>query len=250
MSQENSHIQIPKLILKNFHNEKNELYYYDFLEQKIKKGHAKTFYTGKGYYSECVETYLDKSVETHLGVLVDFLKKTNFQNGDKPPDDYEDVAYKYLYSLISRAPVLVEKVNENSVFFQFLSKTEQHSCVAHDTLEMAKGKGLLREYKVAFLINHTTEQFVLPVGGAVQYCEEALLCPISPWRGIVFNKKIKARKDQEILFFEISTVDEVININMEAIRQEQRRNKKYIVASEAEILKKLLYKLGLPVKRY
>lgn len=62
---------------------------------------------------------MDKKIEARLGVLVDFLKKTNFQNGDNPPADYEEVAYTYLYSLISRAPKFVEEMRHNLSFFKF-----------------------------------------------------------------------------------------------------------------------------------
>lgn len=43
---------MPRLVLKNFYNEENEFYYFDFLEKTIKRGHAKTFYAEQGYYSE------------------------------------------------------------------------------------------------------------------------------------------------------------------------------------------------------
>lgn len=36
--------------------------------------------------------------------------------------------------------------------------------------------------------------------------------------------------------FEVTTDDEINHINIEAVRQEKLRNKKYIVASKAEIL--------------
>lgn len=245
MSQENSHIQMPRLILKNFHNEKNEFYYFDFLEQTIKRGHAKTFYAEQGYYSEFVEKYLDKKVESRLGVLVDFLKKTNFQNGNNPPTDYEEIAYTYLYSLISRAPEFVEAMKNDSCVFQLLSKVDQHDIAAHDALVMAKKRHILVEYKVAFLLNNATEQFVLPAGGIVQYGTR-LVCPISLWRGFIFDKNI-ITEEAEIGLFEIQTVNEIININMEAARQEQLRNKKYIVASKKEILRKLLEALGVTV---
>lgn len=245
MSQENSHIQMPRLVLKNFHNEKNELYYFDFLEQTIKRGHAKTFYAEQGYYSEFVETYLGDKVESRLGVLVDFLKKTNFQNGNTPPTDYEEVAYTYLYSLISRSPEFVEEMKNDSSFFQLLSKVDQHDIAAHDALVMAKERRILGEYKVAFLINNTSEQFILPAGGIVQYGTQ-LVCPISPWRGLVFDKNI-ITEEAEIRLFEIQTVNEIIDFNMESARQEQIRNKKYIVASKKEILRKLLDDLGVTV---
>lgn len=239
LSQKNSHIQMPKLILKNFHNEKKELYYYDFLEQKIKKGHAKTFYAEQGYYSDYVETYLDKKVESRLGVLVNFFKKTNFQYGDNPPIDYEDVAYTYLYSLMFRAPEFVEEMKKDSCFFSILSVVDQRDIAVHDALIMAKERHILGEYKVAFLLNNTTEQFVLPTGGIVQYGRR-LVCPISPWRGLVFDKNITAQNEQEIRLFEVTTDDEINHINIEAVRQEKLRNKKHIVASKAEILIDLL----------
>ena len=238
---------MPRLILKNFHNEKKEFYYFDVSEQKIKRGHAKTFYAEQGYYSEFVEKYLDKKVESRLGVLVDFLKKTNFQNGNTPPMDYEEVAYTYLYSLISRAPVFVEELKEYSCFFQLFSKVDQHDIAAHDALVMAKERHILEGYNVAFLQNNTTEQFVLPAGGIVQY-GTLLVCPISPWRGLVFGKNIITRRETEIGLFEIQTVNEIIKINTEAVKQEQLRNRKYIVASKKELLRKLLEDLGVTVK--
>lgn len=112
---------MPRLVLKNFHNKENEFYYFDFLEQKIKRGHAKTFYAKQGYYSEFVEKYLGKKVESRLGVLVNFLKETNFQNDNNPPMDYEEIAYTYLYSLISRTPEFVEEMKKDSSFFQLLA---------------------------------------------------------------------------------------------------------------------------------
>lgn len=197
----NSHIQMPRLVLKNFHNKKNEFYYFDFLEQKIKRGHAKTFYAKQGYYSEFVEKYLGKKVESRLGVLVNFLKETNFQNGNNPPMDYEEIAYTYLYSLISRTPEFVEEMKKDSSFFQLLAIVDQHDIAAHDALVLAKERRILGEYKVAFLLNNTTEQFVLPAGGIVQYGTR-LVCPISPWRGFVFDKNI-ITEEAEIGLFEI-----------------------------------------------
>ena len=54
----NSHIQIPKLIFKNFHNEKQELFFCDFEKRRIDKGRAKTLYTQMGYYSDYEKSFL------------------------------------------------------------------------------------------------------------------------------------------------------------------------------------------------
>ena len=137
-------------------------------------------------------------------------------------------------------------MKNDSSFFQLLSIVDQHDIVAHDALVMAEEGRILGEYKVAFLLNNTSEQLVLPAGGIVQYGTR-LLCPISPWRGLVFDKNI-ITEEAEIGLFEIQTVNELNNINMEAARQEQLRNKKYIVASKKDILRKLLEDLGVTVK--
>lgn len=79
-----------------------------------------------------------------------------------------------------------------------MSIVDQHDIAAHDALVMAKERHILGEYKVAFLINNTTEQFVLPAGGIVQYGTR-LVCPISSWRGIVFDKHIVTKSEAEIL---------------------------------------------------
>jgi len=77
-----SHIQMPKMVMKNFHNCKNELYYYDFNSQEIKKGHAKTLYREEGYYSKTVEDFLGKTIEQPLSKLIAFLQKSSFDEGE------------------------------------------------------------------------------------------------------------------------------------------------------------------------
>lgn len=125
-----------------------------------------------------------------------------------------------------------------------MSIVDQRDIAVHDALVMAKERRILGEYRVAFLINNTIEQFVLPAGGIVQYGTR-LVCPISPWRGIVFDKHIAIKSGAEIGLFEFQTVNEIVDINTEAVRQEQAGNEKYIVASEKEILRKLLNALDM-----
>lgn len=65
-----SHVQQPKLILKQFCNENGELYYYSFTEDTINKGHPKTLNTKMGYYSAETESFLSRSIETPLGEAI------------------------------------------------------------------------------------------------------------------------------------------------------------------------------------
>lgn len=235
-----THIQIPRLILKNFHNEKNELFYYDFDSDEIGRGRAKTFYCEEGYYSNDVEKYLGSKVESPLGQLVKFLKTASFIKGEEPPKQYEDTAFKYIYSLVSRAPSLLKEMQLSSSFFEIFSEVKQHDIAARDGLVLAKEKHLLQGYRVAFLINNTDEEFVLPTGGVVQH-KKFLICPVSPKRAIVFDDRKNTNLcEGEIALFEINDEYEIKDINVQSFRQEENGDKKYIVATNKNILKRIL----------
>ena len=239
---------MPKLILKNFQNEKSELFYYDFTDRKIKKGHAKSLYTEEGYYSEYVEQFLSKEIEAPLGVLVKFLLETEFIDADNPPGAYKEIAFNYLYALLSRAPKMIEEINENAVLFQFFSELDRHNIAAHDIFRMAKEKNLLKEYNVAFLDNQSLEQLILPTGGVIQYGEK-LVCPISPNRAIVFDKKDvnKGNADRNrnyVSVYEISSERKIHEINHAGIIQESRHNRKYVVGTNKEFLENIIIEVA------
>lgn len=246
-----SHIQMPRLILKNFQKDSKGMLYYDCIQQKIVRGHAKTLCTELGYYSNDVETYLDKNVETRMGNLVDFLKRTSFQNGDNPPKDYIDAAFTYCYALISRSPAFLGEI-KNNLYIRSLSPTNQHDIAAKVALERAIEKNILGFYKIAFLTNNTEEELVLPIGGIVQ-CGMRLICPVSPWRTIVFDVPMAERSEKNvnnITLFEIDSKDTIKDINIEAVKQEEKRNKIGIVASKKDILIDLLENAGVVCEGY
>ena len=124
-----------------------------------------------------------------------------------------------------------------------LSEQDQHDIAAHDTLIMAKERELLGEYRVAFMINRTSEEMVLPTGGITQYGSR-LICPISPWRALVFDKNIRNVSDDEnvnfITLFEVLSSEEIVLINREAMTQEICRNRKHIVATNRALMELLL----------
>lgn len=128
----NSHIQMPKQVLKNFTNKNGQLFIYDFEKKIISMGYPKTVYTEWGYYSDDIETFLGCEIESDLGKLLKFIKETSFETGTELPVKYREIALKYVYSLIARSPLFQCEINNNSVFFQFLSKIEQHDIAAHD----------------------------------------------------------------------------------------------------------------------
>ena len=65
----NSHIVLPKFLLKNFEIV-NFFWFYDTDRSFIAKGHASSFNTEKGYYSDGTEQVLNSAVETPFSNLV------------------------------------------------------------------------------------------------------------------------------------------------------------------------------------
>ena len=201
-------------------------------------------YTEEGYYSEYVEKFLSKEIEAPLGVLVKFLLETEFNDADNPPGAYKEIAFNYLYALLSRATKMIEEINENAVIFQFFSEFDRHNIAAHDTLLMAKEKNLLKEYTVAFLDNQSCEHLILPTGGIIQYGKK-LVCPISPTRAIVFvekdvNEGNVVQNRNYISVYEESSERTIHEINYAGIIQESRHNRKYIVGTNKEFLEKII----------
>ena len=64
----NSHIILPKFLLKNFEID-HSFWYYDIDGYYIAKGYASSFNTEKGYYSEEMEQILNSTVETPFSNL-------------------------------------------------------------------------------------------------------------------------------------------------------------------------------------
>ena len=98
-----SHIQMPKCILKRFENPNfNSFYSYDVREDFIKKnGHASSTNTELGYYSTTVEQHLNQSIETPFSKALSALDEIDF---DQPTISIEtthlDAIKEFAYSLI------------------------------------------------------------------------------------------------------------------------------------------------------
>ena len=74
MGSVNSHIQMPKCVLRNFMDDQQLLHYYDFQTGTIKQGRAASLDTELGYYSQDVEDYLRDNVEAPFGRVMAKVK--------------------------------------------------------------------------------------------------------------------------------------------------------------------------------
>ena len=194
----NSHIILPKFLLKNFEID-HFFWYYDINGDFIAKGNAGSFNTEKGYYSDGVEQTLNSEVETPFSNLLN--EYSNSIHGD---DEFElpeaDILLinRFFYSLLSRNPQMVERVNSSSVFYQFLEKTDQHGYAAIAGIGEGERINPFKEYDVTFFINRTDIPFVLPNCGIYNLNlrgSPAIVFPVSPdvlfvlWKDMVVEKE-------------------------------------------------------------
>lgn len=238
-----SHIQMPKLIMKNFTDANNQLYFFDIEASVIKRGYAKSLYTELGYYSDEIENYLGKRIEGKLGELIKLLNMLDCHNSNQTiSSNYEEIVFDYLYSLLTRSPKFQNQIKCHSIFFQFFRDQFQHDYAAFAGMEYAKENSLLRELKSSFLINNTSREFVLPTGGITIF-GDIIICPVSPKRAITFCKNSKKDDESKNNVVTVDVVDEeniIDSINRLSVIQESERDKKYIISSQREYLEILV----------
>ena len=235
---------MPKLIMKNFINNYKCLYYYDFEKNVIKRGFPRTLYAKEDYYTLEAEHYLDNEIETRLGKLVKALKETDYDKEYIKMVINEEVAFAYLYSLLARSPKFKDDVKSKTRIAQFLEAPEQYerSFALIGGIEGAKHNRILQSnYRVTVLYNRSKEEFVLPTGGVTQIGYR-LVCPVTPWIALVFDKL-----DSSSIYplYEVDDIDQVQVINIKAMIQEKNRDCKYVISRSRELLEKLIKDCGL-----
>lgn len=236
----NSHIQMPRSILKRFENENHILFYYDVKDGIIKRGHSKSLYQEYGYYSNDTETFLDKYIESPLGKILKYIENTDFSTPTTTPKNMQDIVMRYIHALIARGPSMISSINQSAIFFRFLSEREQHDCVAIESFRLAQQLGLFSEYFITFMINETGIPFVLPTGGLYAF-KNIINCPITPNRAITLVKKESSEASQLLdgdtchVFF-TNRAEHIMKMNVRAFCEEINKDGQYIVAPEIEVL--------------
>ena len=125
-----SHIQMPRFMLKRFENENHRFFYYDVKKSIVgSNGRAGSINTEQGYYSETAETHLNAAIETPFSKFLRIVDQLDINNPDfSMTQDRRDLIVKFMLSLMCRNPNLIDAVNKRTAFFQFLSnQASQHS---------------------------------------------------------------------------------------------------------------------------
>jgi len=258
MQQENdvqlidSHIQMPKVILKQFVNENKDQYIYDFTCPWVKKGHPVSINTEKGYYSEHTEQYLNRKVETPIGKTIELLNNENVLKQDVVEIAGLDIlAKRYFYSLISRSSMMLEAVDKSSFFFQFFTEQDRHDMAVEYSMEISEKQNLFGEHLITLFENRTEVPFVLPLCGHYTYEFDQAPCiilPLTPRHAIAMIHETATGSfmygDGIINKLFVSKPDTIERMNRKAFIYEKENNTRGIVSSSKQYLNLLVSEMA------
>lgn len=253
MSEVKSHIQMPRCVLKQFEDDACTLYYYDFTQKCIKKGHAKSLNREEGYYSEEMEGYLNKRVETPFSQVLHTISRMDRTCEDMTmPPDMLDKILRYLYALVRRSPEFLESsIDQQSALMELLSEQQKHDYTAYFGIEESAEKGFFSDWIITFLINTTDTPFVLPQCGMYSYTFNGSLAinlPITPYHAIaIMHPSLAARmiEGNVIRMLEVNENERVELFNRAAFRYEMKYNKRRVVSNSRELISALVQSSGI-----
>ena len=243
----NSHIQMPKRIMKEFEKD-NRLAYYDVKGNFIgTNGHAKSIYTELGYYSEETEHRLNREVESPLSHILYQIHNIDFtQEYFDKPKDFDIIVRKYLDSLLIRSTVMQDAIGQNSIFYNNLPEQQRHDIAVNYGLALSAERSFVNNYIATFVLNNTKTQFVLPVCGMYEFklCDYLIaILPIMPNLALALLEPRSYHsfvKDGAVKRIYIPDENVARRFNAKAVKKQIDYNTGFVVASEKRFLEEAL----------
>ena len=244
----NSHIQMPRFLLRRFENEQHRFFYYDIVKRFIgTNGHAKTMNTEYGYYPDEMETLLDNEIEQPFSQILTKLDTVDFEKPTFTLNSREKNIIKLFFmSLIVRSPVFLDSINKNSIFFQFYNSSDQKAIAILYGLEESDRQKILDDYHVTLTVNKTSKPFILPISGVYSYKINGYTCfslPVSPKIAITLFETAGIHlieMDNIIRLFLINIEEYIVELNGLAFRRQCSQNYGYVISPSRNTLVELL----------
>ncbi len=261
MTSINSHIQIPRFILKQFENEKGLLDFYDFTDkpkcgfanvERIKPGQSKHLNTEKDFFSENTERFLNENVERPFSKFLN--KAKGILDGNTVTLDCHDkeTVIRYFNALLARGTECQKDVGEDlysSIFIQettpaantsSAAKTFLHDMCAIFGITSVKNKIVGDNPCVSLGINTTNIPFVLPNIGFC-LCKNTIIAPVTPKLAVIIALEEKERflREDGLYCAKFETEETVKNLNCRLFISEAA-NRRYVTATSKEQLAEIV----------
>ena len=243
-----SHIQMPKCVLKRFEDKAHRFCYYD-VDKKIIgiNGHAKSINTKFGYYSKQAEDYLRDNIETPFSGLLASIDTIDFDKDVFTVDSvFEEQVKTFMYALIARSPRILMEAEKHSLFWSYISETARHDFAAINGPELARQAKLLDGFYVTFTVNKTEKPFVLSMCGIYSFTYKNanhVILPISPTIAITLIEKGAGNflidnniKHMYLLEYE-SMIDQ---FNKRAFNTQCQEGYGYVISHDKNVLEELV----------
>ena len=236
-----SHILLPKFLLKRFEDERHFLYYLGIeKDSTVKISHAKSLNTKKGYYSPEVERYLQINIENPFSKVLKVIDSADYDLNDVYIDnEMADIVKDYALSLYSRSPFAIESLNETSIYFRLFPIQDKADIAVSLSQETGTKNNIFQEYQVTIMINKTNVPFVLPLSGMYGFeksSKKYILMPVSPKRSLVL---IEHEKKVPRKIFEIDD-DSIVNFfNLKAYKHQCNQQYGYIICDRKDTLEEI-----------
>ena len=242
--QVNSHVQMPKFILKRFENQDHKLYCYDALSGSITIGCADSINAEIGYFSETVEKILNKSIEQPFSNVLRYIDTIDFDSKSfSPKHDFVENTRVFLNALLARNPNTFKGMRRSSIYLQLHDLQSQHDIGVLSCIDVAIKNGYFNDYYPTFTVNKTKVPFVLPICGFYWYNNNRNInLPICPWLAITMvNSEMLERliKNNIIRMYLADKESEIHRLNYFAFQEQVRQGYGNVVAPEFEALVKM-----------
>lgn len=153
-----SHVQLPKTLLKNFRTG-DYLYFIDTTKNKIFKSSAKNYNTEFGYYSLFFEDYLNNNYEK---IITEIIEKSLLFIENKEQSvsfkNWNENINKLFFMSIFRNPKQIKNINKNSAFSQLFDKGYEPEYIAYFGEEMKNN--FIKGYKAIPIVNKTEKNII------------------------------------------------------------------------------------------
>ena len=240
----NSHIQMPKCVLKRFENQHHQYYYYDVEKDSIgNHGHATTINTEQGFYSKEAEMLLSANIEKPFSEVCRRIDKIDIN----PPRGHIDAQFDYfakrfIYALFARNPDSIDRINRFPFFSAFLSSQQLHDIGMMLGLAAEQERDFLAGYGTTVAVNATEVPFILPTCGAYSIHMlgfEHIIMPVSPKKAIAFiepNGKDSIIHDGIVNPYRIDIEHDIHALNIGAFSTQRSYGNGYVVSPRRDAL--------------